>query len=377
VSEQPLPDQFRYFADGTEHDKAHTYTAICRGVADDPMVLALLAEAPLAQRRPNLLLAAVHFLLLGGAPHALAAHYDTVASFVPGPAPLPVGDVVSDFKAFCREYHDDLLALIATRSTQTNEVGRCSALLPALSAIAARHGDATPLSLLDLGTSAGLNLLYDDYRHVYHRRGGGPTVVAGDPTSEVILDCTVRNDLADLPPLRAPAMAERVGLDLSPIDPLSGDGARWLLACLWPDNLPRFTRLREALATARSTRHRPVLQQGDMVGDLGRVAGTIAPTAPLVIFHSWVAAYLTAARQGELVEAVRAVSGDRPVHYLYAESPVETPGLPTPPPPMSDAKSHLRTALVHVDLSDAGRPRPAVRLADMHAHGRWLHWWAT
>ena len=35
----------------------------------------------MAQRRPNLLLAAVHFLLLGGAAHPLAAHYDTVRSF--------------------------------------------------------------------------------------------------------------------------------------------------------------------------------------------------------------------------------------------------------------------------------------------------------
>jgi Uncharacterized protein conserved in bacteria (DUF2332) len=82
LSALPLPDQFRLFAQGTAGDKATTYDAICRGIADDPEILALIGEAPPAQRRPNLLLAAVHFLLLGGTRHRLAAHYDTVRSLV-------------------------------------------------------------------------------------------------------------------------------------------------------------------------------------------------------------------------------------------------------------------------------------------------------
>ena len=65
--EQPLPDHFRGFAAVVERDGGTTYPAICRAVADDDEVLALLDGAPLPQRRPLLLLAAVHFLLLSGA----------------------------------------------------------------------------------------------------------------------------------------------------------------------------------------------------------------------------------------------------------------------------------------------------------------------
>ena len=87
-------------------------------------------------------------------------------------------------------------------------------------------------------------------------------------------------------------MAERVGLDLSPVDPFSDDDALWLLACQWPDNPARFERLRAALANVRAAAHPPRLERGDMLTDLPRVAASMPGDGPLVVFHSWVAAYL-------------------------------------------------------------------------------------
>jgi hypothetical protein len=383
MSEVPIPEQLRGFGESAARDGADTYATICLGIADNPAMERLLGAAPLAQRRPNLLLAAVHFLLLGGAAHPLADYYDTVrryrhASGNADPARThPPGGLVGAFRSFCLDYHDELVELIARRSTQTNEIGRCAALLPALCSIAERHGAGASLSLLDLGTSAGLNLLLDQYTYTYRQRSDGTTEIAGRPSAEVTLECTVRGDLADLPSLALPEIDARIGLDLLPIDPTTDDGALWLLACLWPDNLDRFARLQGALRIAATTPHPPMIRQGDMVDDLDRVAGTVDAGAPLVIFHSWVAAYLTAQRQAELYAAVRAVAESRPVHYLYAESPAETPGLPTPPPPDANPKGHLRTALVHVDLTEPAGSLLPVRLADLHPHGRWLQWWGA
>jgi hypothetical protein len=340
-----------------------------------------------AQRRPNLLLAAVHFLLLGGAVHPLADHYDTVRSLSLSGAAAGAGEgapaaaaaagpdrnLVGDFKDFCLTHRAELLALIAERSTQTNEVGRCTALLPALGAIAAGYPDGQALWLLDLGTSAGLNLLFDSYAYTYRQRSDGATLDAGHSGAPVRLDCVVRGELRDLPRLDLPPIAGRSGIDAHPIDPTSEDGAHWLLACLWPDNLPRFARLRGALATARTAADRPTVTQGDIIDALPRVAEGIPTDSPLVVFHSWVAAYLSRERQGQLVETVRSLARTRPLHYLYAESPIETPGLPTPPSPSPDATSQLTTALVHLP-ADGSAP---VRLADMHHHGKWLRWWAA
>jgi hypothetical protein len=372
--DEPLPDHFRGFAAVVERDRGTVYPAICRAVADDPEVLSLLDGAPLPQRRPLLLLAAVHYLLLSGVPHPLAAHYDTVADVLGSiPGPMPASDASTDFADFCRTHRAELEALITERSTQTNEVGRCTSLLPGLCHIAAQHGWAEPLSLLDLGTSAGLNLLFDDYAYTYRSQRGDGTRTAGAPGSAVTIECEARDDVASLPELRLPTMADRVGLDLSPIDPFSDDAARWLLACQWPDNPARFGRLRAALDNVRASPHPPRLEQGDMVADLPRVAATMAGDHPLVVFHSWVAAYLSEEQQRALVRQVRALETTRPVHHLYCETPFETPGLPTPPSPVRRDGPDLATALVHVG---PGGAEPA-RLADTHPHGYWIRWWPT
>ena len=369
--ELPLPDHFRGFAATVERDGGIIYPEICRQVADDVRVLSLLDGAPLPQRRPLLLLAAVHYLLLSGVEDPLADYYDTVAEVQGRPYVRPEGSVTEAFTGFCETYRAELEDLIATRTTQTNEVGRCSSLLPGLCHIAALHRWDVPLSLLDLGTSAGLNLLFDDYSYTYGSAADGSILTAGDDRSAVAIDCSARDDVQSLPVLDPPLMGDRVGLDLSPVDPFSDDAARWLLACQWPDNPIRFSRLRAALSNVRGSPHPPRLERGDMLIDLRRVVATIDETTPLVIFHSWVAAYLDEDEQRALTADIREIGLDRPVHHLYCESPFETPGLPTPASPVPREGPDLATTLVHIGPS--GEPE---RLADTHPHGYWIRWWS-
>jgi hypothetical protein len=193
---------------------------------------------------------------------------------------------------------------------------------------------------------------------------------AGAAASGVSLECTVRGDPGDLPDLRLPVISARVGLDLAPVDATAETEARWLLACQWPDNPARFGRLRAALANRRTAADPPRLERGDMVTDLARVAATIDGHEPLVVFHSWVAAYLDEVQQRALADGVRALRADRRVHHLYLEAAFETPGLPTPPPPEPRDGPDLASALVHVGPD--GKPE---RLADAHPHGYWIRWW--
>lgn len=369
--ELPLADHFRGLAATVERDGGVIYPAICRGVADDARVLSLLDDTPLPQRRPLLLLAAVHFLLLSGVDHPLASYYDTVAAVRGTPFDASASDVTTVFIAFCEEHRDELEHVIATRTTQTNEVGRCTALLPGLCRIASLYDWKVPLSLLDLGTSAGLNLLFDDYAYVYRSSTNKGVRLAGTDKSDVLIECSARDDVRSLPELRPPPMGERVGLDLSPLDPFSDDAVLWLLACQWPDNPTRFGRLRGALSNVRASENPPRLEEGDMIADLPRVAASISGVTPLVVFHSWVAAYLDEEQQRTLAAEVRALGAARPVHHLYCETPFETPGLPTPPSPVPREGPDLATALVHI-----GPEGEAERLADAHPHGYWIRWWS-
>ncbi len=370
--ELPLADHFRGLAATVERDGGVIYPAICRGVADDARVLSLLDDTPFPQRRPLLLLAAVHFLLLSGVDHPLAAYFDTVADVRGTAFDPPAGDVVAVYIAFCEEHRLALERVIASRTTQTNEVGRCTALLPGLCHIASLYDGDVPISLLDLGTSAGLNLLFDDYSYTYRSAADDGVLTAGPVGSAVSIDCSARDDLSLLPELRLPTMGQRVGLDLSPLDPFSDDAVLWLLACQWPDNPTRFGRLRGALSNVRASDNPPRLERGDMIADLPRVAASISGTHPLVVFHSWVAAYLDESQQRTLAAEVHALNTARPVHHLYCETPFETPGLPTPPSPVPREGPDLATALVHIGPD--GTPE---RLADTHPHGYWIRWWPS
>ena len=145
-------------------------------------MLSLLDGAPLPQRRPLLLLAAVHFLLLSGSEHPLAAFYDTVAPVRGSPAgPPPPDDVAAAFADFCH-VHRGRARAAGRHPLDPDQRGR-ALHRPAARPLPHRgrgYGWHEPLSLLDLGTSAGLNLLFDDYAYTYraaerrrrpHRRG--------------------------------------------------------------------------------------------------------------------------------------------------------------------------------------------------------------
>jgi hypothetical protein len=365
VPEVSLPRQFLGFGQAAARDGGVTYGAICASAAEDPELMAIIEQAPPAQRRPNLLLAAVHFLLLGGLRHPLGDYYDTLTP--EATHRRPDDGLGPAFRDFCLTQRAAVEELVATRSTQTNEVGRCAVLLPSLCAIAGRYG--TALSMLDVGTSAGLNLHFDRYGYAYHQADDGARLEAGDHESRVQLGCEVRSTLEGLPPLAFPPIAGRRGLDLCPVDASSPTEAQWLLACLWPDALPRFTRLQAALEIWRSAPERPTLVQGDMVDDLAGAAAGLGDGGPLVVCHTWAAAYLPEARQRDLVAAVRALGADRPVHHLYAELPFETPGLPSPEPPVDLPDTRSATALVHIGPD--GQPE---RWGNVHPHGAWMRW---
>lgn len=342
-----LARRFRAAAD--DHTtRSPFYSALNRSIADHPGVLDLLTAATDEQQLPVLLLAAVHSLLLAEPDLELAAWYPTTSSDPRSTDPFPA------LARLCDDRADEIREIIATRSVQTNEVGRCAFLLPALGPIEAEVG---PLALVDVGTSAGLNLQLD--RFEYHYSPGGRV---GEP-SPVTLECGIRGEIPI--PDRLPEISARIGIDRSPVDVSDPDQARWLLACVWPDQADRFRRLAAAIEIAAD--HPVAIRTGDAVADVGTAVAEVAAVGHPVVLNSWVLNYLPEPRRRAYVAELEAVGRTTDLTWIAAEAPALCAGLPYPP--------HLHdsdlTAVLVVRWRDG--VRTAVHVATAHPHGYWMH----
>ena len=343
-----LAHRFRQFAH--EHHRRAPFTAgVSATIADEADIVSILADAPKEQRLSVLLLAAIHDQVLADPSCELAAWYPTVS-----PRPRQ-DDVRRALVAHCRAHGKQLRATVATRATQTNEVGRCALLLPALGMVASEVG---PLAWVDVGASGGLNLQLDRFEYQY--RPGGHV---GD-RSTVLLETGTRGSVPV--PDRVPPIAHRLGLDRAPIDLTDPAEARWLRACIWPDQGDRFRRLDAAIRIAHD--HPVEVRRGDAVDDVPAMIAEIAEDGHPVVTNSWVLNYLPRARRDEYVAALDTVGRARDLSWVFAESPRDAAGLPFDPA----VTDRAITALVLVRWR--GGERRVDHLGVAHPHGYWLHW---
>ena len=285
------------------------YAELSYGVSLDDELLAIAAQKRKGQPAPNVLYAAVQYLLLSGVEHPLAAHYPIVSGAERPPEPaFPL------FRDFVLSHRDQVLELVRARGTQTNVVRRCACLLPAFS-IVAREADA-PLALIDLGASGGVNLNFDRYGYRY-LRGGAEERRWGPPNAAVQLESELRGPGA-LPELADEiAVASRVGVDLNPINLRDPDQLRWLQALIWPEHIERHQRLRAAAAELDVS---PVeLCKGDGAELLPELIQTAPPEAALVVYATVALYQFGAERVAQIEQTLRGASRERPIWLITLE----------------------------------------------------------
>jgi hypothetical protein len=265
---------------------------------------------------PLRLLGALHYLVLAG-----LASWD-------------------DLDAALDEHGEFLKRHAAEQQVQTNEVQRAWALLPAFLAVT----DGRPLDVLELGPSAGLNLVWDRYAYRYRTGSWGVSelVLAGDdrvapPAALLSRDVEV---------------ARRRGIDRSPVDVTTEHGARILQSFVWADQLERLERLCRAIEILRADP--PDLIEGDYVELLGSVIADSLDDTQLIVFQTASTMYLTPEQFDRLGRTMHEAARARPLTYIGT---AQAPG---------DVGYALEARRLPGGASE--------RLAVFDFHGEWLEW---
>ena len=321
-----VKQRYRRFAETECRGYSPAYDELSLAVADDDDVVDFITGMPVTQ--PNLFFASVQFLT--------------------GPARMPKAG--ADLRAFVKENAGELGRVMRSRRTQTNEVGRCAVLLPAL--------PPGPLALVEVGASAGLCLLLDRFHYEFGARS------VGDETSPVRVSCSIAGPVPI--PAAVPRIVWRRGLDARPIDVHDDDAVRWLLACVWADHPERRRRLEGAIELARA--EPPTVSAGDLVDELPALLADVPLDAQLVVFHSAVLTYVSPDRRQAFADVLAAASARRKVVWLSNEAPGVIREMTT----LAPALREHRFLLGRTQFTNGRRDDELLALA--HPHGAEVTW---
>jgi hypothetical protein len=307
-------EAFEHFA-RTARGSSPLYEHLARRVATDTQLLALTIDVRPRQLQPNLLFAAVHYLLHKGAGTELARSYLSITG-----SPSFEPDVFRHFRSFCLAHENEIRTITSTRRVQTNEVRRCATLVPGFVRAASALG-VNSAAFVEIGASAGLNLQWDRYRCYY-----GDDLAWGDPLADVSFACELRGERRpSISPL--PKIAQRYGLDIDPLDVRNADDVLWLKALTWPERVDRMELLERAVDLVRTDP--PKLIAGDAAEIFPSVAESIAPDLAIVVYHSFTMNQFDLDQREELEDAFCRIGASRPLARVGFEWPTgaEHPNL--------------------------------------------------
>lgn len=195
---------------------------------------------------------------------------------------------------------------------QTNATGRSASFMAALSVLAQRFDHA--FELIEIGSSAGLNLLIDRYRYVLGGVGIGPA------DSPVVIE----PEWTGAPPPTADVrIASVTGCDIAPLDVRDAAAAERLLSYVWVDQRERLHTTAAAIAMVQAAY--PDLVAADAADFVeARFATPQAAGTTRVLMHSIVWQYLPPATQAHITAAIEragaAATPDRSLAWIAFEA---------------------------------------------------------
>jgi len=334
---QQLSDRFQQFSIECK-GSSKLYELLSLHIAGEKEILRLGAYARSGQPIPNLLFGAVHYLLLKGIDHPLKDFYMSITK-----NPDKMENCPPFFTDFCSKYENEIIHLLQTKLVQTNEVRRCAYLYPAFCYI--YELTKQPLALIEIGTSAGFQLLWDQYKYSY-----GTGEIYGNKNSNIHLMSEIKSSNSPFFFEEPPPVSHRIGTDLHINNVSNQDDYLWLMALIWPEHHDRRTMLREVAQVVNNNNLK--LIQGDGITLIPKITEQVKDNSTLCIFHTHVANQFSHGDKVRLLDKIQKISRKRDVFHLYNN--------------MFDGELHL-------DYIIDGKKQMKT-IGKTEGHGNWFEW---
>ncbi|MFC8277527.1 DUF2332 domain-containing protein [Streptomyces sp. NPDC057271] len=305
-----LAQVYRHFGEADAAGTSPLYERVAVAIGESEEALRAIETAPARRRKPTVILAALHDLALAGRAPALAAAY--AAADRDAAADAAIDTLV--------RMTDSVVAAATRRQPRPDETGHGAVLYPAVAEVA-RWVGARAVGLIDVGCSAGLNLTVDRAHIGY---GNGQSL--GDPSSPVRLSASIVGD-RPLPTRAMPEVVARIGIDADPVDVTDADDARWLRACVWPDQPDRIARLEAEMTLAAATP--PLLLRGDAIELMPEAFARVPANALPVVITTWALSRHPPESRLRFLHRLDEAAAGRPVAWVSAEGVGVAPTIPT------------------------------------------------
>jgi hypothetical protein len=332
-------------AEHCAHNAAPGTAAICRAMVGlakgDTLCGRKIADWPgsiISGAVPLRLAGGLHNLMRnGGAPELAGVYSGDVVN---------QGEIDAIISAIVRRHDAELLPWFDS-APQTNEAGRSANFVAAMHWLANKV--MPKFELMEIGSSAGMNLLINRFRY---NLGG---VMSGPMVSPVTITPQWHGNP---PPDTRFEITSVRGCDLNPIDVRDDDAANRLRAYVWPEMPERFERMDAAINMVREQGVDLVQSDAADWVESQLVKPQIAGTTR-TLMHSIVWQYLTSASQMRITAAMEsagaATTYEKPLAWIMLET-----------------NTAIMRHELHVRYWPGGGK--VVKLAEAHAHGLWVDW---
>lgn len=332
---------FKQFAEKEAKGSSQLYYFLSNQIAEDSDLLRIIKEIPSSQPKPNLFFASIQFLL-SKSDSPLRYYYPSLTEKT-----LPVEESFDLFKEFALNHQNQLIDLFHTKLVQTNEVRRAGYLYPIFLSISEKTNK--PLTIIEIGTSAGLLLCLDAYNYEYIE--GNEFFKIGNKENSILIQSENKGEKLRNNYHSNLKINERIGVDLNIVDLNDKDDYEWMLALIWPEHSERRKQFIEASNLAIKIDKE--MYEGDLKELLPSIIQSSSPETQIVLFHTHVANQFPTQLKKDFEVLLCELSYARSIYHVY---------------------NNMYDLDLHQDFIENGKVISEKTLQKPDGHGRSFYW---